>query len=149
MEQASLPADRSLLETTVQETEENKMEEVDAFKAMYNMYYTMKAAFGSAATAPSCEFLTCGEHGKCVSDGVAASCQCKPCFSGNGFICKPATCSPTTRLTAQPMAVHLKKVPAMEDVAVAVFHQNRIAAAYRDKKQGGRGFIMLGTAREA
>jgi hypothetical protein len=149
MEQASLPADRSLLETTVQETEENKMEEVDAFKAMYNMYYTMKAAFGAAATAPSCEFLTCGEHGRCVSDGVAASCECKPCFEGNGFICKPASCSPTKRFTAQPMTLFMKKVPLMEDISVSVFQKNRVAIAFRDKAQMNKGFLMLGTAEEA
>jgi len=148
-EQALMPADRSLLETTVQTTEESKMEEMNAFKAMFNMYYTMKAAFGAAATAPTCEFLTCGEHGRCVSDGSVASCECKPCFEGNGFMCKPATCSPTKRFTAQPMSLQLKNVPAMEDVNVAVFHQNRIAASFRDAKDGNRGFLMLGTAREA
>jgi len=148
-EQALLPADRSLLEATVEATEESKMEEMNAFKAMYNMYYTMKAAFGAAATAPSCEFMTCGEHGRCVSDGVAASCQCKPCFEGNGFMCKPSTCSPTKSFTAQPMSLHLKQAPAMQDVTVAVFGQNRLAAAFRDEKQGGRGFLMLGTAGEA
>jgi len=148
-EQALQPQDRSLLEMTVEQTEESRLEEMNAFKAMYNMYYTMKAAFGAAATAPTCEFLTCGEHGRCVSDGGVASCECKPCFEGNGFMCKPATCSPTKRFTAQPMSLHLKSVPAMEDVTTAVFHQNRLAIAFRDKKQGNRGFLMLGTAREA
>jgi len=148
-EQALLPADRSLLESTVEATEESRMEEMNAFKAMYNMYYTMKAAFGAAATAPSCEFMTCGEHGRCVSDGVAASCECKPCFEGNGFMCKPSTCSPTKSFTAQPMSLHMKQVPAFTDVAVAVFRQNRLAVAFRDDKQGGRGFLMLGTAGEA
>jgi hypothetical protein len=148
-EQATLPTDRSLLETTVEMTEENKLEELNSFKAMYNMYYTMKAAFGAAPTAPSCEFLTCGEHGRCVSDGVSASCQCKPCFAGNGFLCKPSTCSPTARATAQPMGLHLKTIPAMEDIAVSVFHQNHLVAAFRDKKQDNRGFLLIGEAGEA
>lgn len=150
IEQATLPADRSLLETTVEATEENQMEETNAFKAMYNMYYTMKAVFGAASTASSCEFLTCGEHGRCESDGVTAQCKCKPCFEGNGFMCKPSTCSPTTSFTAQSMSLHLKNgAPAMEDVTVAVFQQNRLAVAFRDTKQGNRGFLMLGTAKEA
>jgi len=148
-EQATLPSDRALLEMTVEATEESKMEEMNSFKAMYNMYYTMKAAFGAAATAPSCEFLTCGEHGRCVSDGVVASCACKPCFEGNGFMCKPSTCSPTTRFTAQPMSLHLKQVPAMEEVTVAVYNQKHLMAAFRDEKQGNRGFLMMGTAGES
>merc|ERR1719267_134607 len=127
----------------VEATEESRMEEMNSFKAMYNMYYTMKAAFGAAATAPTCEFLTCGEHARCVSDGVAASCQCKPCFEGNGFMCKPSSCSPTKRFTAQPMSLYMKHVPLMEDVHVAIFQQNRIAAAFRCKKHGGRGYLLL------
>jgi len=149
VEQATLPADRALLQATVEKTEENKMEEMNSFKGMYNMYYTMKAAFGAAATAPSCEYLTCGEHGRCVSDGVAAKCECKPCFAGNGFMCKPSTCSPTARATAQPMGLYLKKIPAMEDVVVAVFQSTRLVAAFRDHKQGNRGFLLMGTAGEA
>merc|ERR1719450_36793 len=47
-EQALLPADRSLLQKTVEQTEESKMEEFNAFKAMYNMYYTLKASLGAA-----------------------------------------------------------------------------------------------------
>lgn len=150
-EQATLPADRALLQQTVEATEESKMEEINSFKAMYDMYYTLKASLGAAPTAPSCEVLTCGEHGRCVRDEInaVAKCECKPCFEGNGFLCKPASCSPTTRQTAQPMALHLKQVPLMEDVTVSVFSQTHLAVAFRDAKDGGRGFLMLGKAREA
>lgn len=37
----------------------------------------------------------------------------------------------------------------MEDVTVAVYQTNRIVAAFRDAKQGGRGFLLLGEAKEA
>jgi hypothetical protein len=147
--QAQLPADRSLLETTVQVTAESQMEEMNAFKALYNMYYTLKANFGSVNTAPSCELMTCGEHARCVSVDGVATCQCKPCFAGNGFMCKPSSCSPTNRATAQPIAPFLKKIPAMEDISVAVFQQDRIVAAFRDKKQNNGGFLLVGKAREA
>lgn len=150
-EQALLPADRSLLQKTIEQTEESKMEEFNSFKAMYNMYYTLKASLGAAPTAPTCELLTCGEHGRCVRDEMAAvaKCECKPCFEGDGFLCKPASCSPTKRFTAQPMAVALKWVPQMEEVTVSVFRSDHLAIAFRDAKQGDRGFLMLGKAREA
>jgi len=150
-EQALAPADRSLLQQTVEATEESKIEEFNSFKAMYRMYYTLKASFGAAPTAPNCELLKCGEHGRCIRDAATtvAKCECKPCFEGDGFLCRPSSCSPTKRFTAQPMAVHLKWVPVMEEVTVAVFSKNHLAIAFRDAKQDGRGFLMLGVAREA
>jgi len=150
-EQALLPADRALLQQTVEATEESKIEEFNSFKAMYRMYYTLKATFGAAPTAPSCELLKCGEHGRCMREAVStvAKCECKPCFEGDGFLCKPSSCSPTKRFTAQPMALHLDWVPLMEEVTVSVFSQNHLAIAFRDGKEGGRGFLMLGEAREA
>jgi len=114
------------------------------------MYYTMKEAFGGASTAPTCDYLKCGEHAICELNGKtkSASCKCRPCFAGNGFNCKPSTCSPAKRFSALPMYLHLKdgKPPGMYDVAVATFQQERLVVAFRDQKQGGRGFLMLGTA---
>lgn len=150
-EQALAPSDRDLLQMTVEATEESKMEEFNAFKAMFNMYYTMKSAFGAAATAPSCELLTCGEHGHCVHDEErnVATCQCKPCFEGNGFLCKPASCSPTKTASAQPMALHLDVAPQMADVTISIFQQKHLAVAFRNERDANCGFLMLGEAREA
>merc|ERR1719401_1256827 len=123
---------------------------MNAFKAMYNMYYTLKAGVGAASQAPSCDFLTCGANADCVVLGGISSCSCRPCFKGNGFDCVPTTCSPTRLASAQPMYLHITSgTPSMEDVSVAVFQQNRIAAAYRETKQNNIGFLMIGTAGEA
>jgi len=150
MAEVETPVERQLLEMTVQKTEESKMEETSAFKSMYTMYYTMKEAFGGASTAPSCEYLSCGEHALCEVAGKTkmASCKCRPCFTGDGFDCKPSTCSPAKRFSAMPMYLGLKPdgtPPGMYDVAVAAFQQVRLVVAFRDQKQGGRGFLMLGT----
>jgi len=153
IEIATNPADRALIQTSIQKTEESKMEATNAFQAMYGMYYTLKALFGANSGSPSCELLRCGEHAQCVMKGIRAHCACKPCFEGNGFICRPTTCSPTNVATAQPMFLHLTSgSPGMEEVHITVFSHAksaRMAIAFRDTKQGDRGFLMLGTAGEA
>jgi hypothetical protein len=150
---AASPPDRALIQTEIQHTEETKMEELNAFQNMYAMYYTLKALFGAKSGAPNCNLLRCGEHAQCVMKSERATCACKPCFAGNGFICKPSACSPTGTATAQPMFLHLDtKPPKMEEVQVTVFShglQARMAIAYRDTRQSNRGFLMIGSAGES
>lgn len=148
---ATVDADRAAIQTTVEQSELNEKEAQYAYMEMLKFYYTTKAVMGAEALAPSCALLNCGEQARCVghSSGKGFTCACKPCYEGNGFICRPTTCKAIPSHTALPLFPNTKRPVHMKEVHLTVFSQDQVAVVYRDASQGDRGFFMLGDAGEA
>ncbi|CAE7192886.1 unnamed protein product [Symbiodinium sp. CCMP2592] len=141
--------DSKILQRAVQSTEMERMEaEAAALEAM-QYYHTVRAASGSTGGAPSCDFLTCGHHAVCKSEQDRAFCECVPCFSGDGFTCRPSKCLAETvyapQLVAPYSASGTKPDPMMaRDVSLSSIGQNGLVVAVRDEQRGNRGFLSIG-----
>eukprot|EP00913_Durusdinium_trenchii_P003160 g2921.t1 len=88
MAQVEDPTNLNLLEETLKHTERERVEAEAASLEAAQYYHTVRSAFGSRGGAPSCDFLTCGNHAVCKSNqNKRAFCECVSCFSGDGFTC--------------------------------------------------------------
>jgi len=149
-ELATLPSDRQSLELAAQFNEESRLEARYANEEMLKFYYTMKAGMGSQGGAPSCDYLTCGEHATCsMSTGIAV-CVCSPCFAGNGLLCRPAACQPTKLLVPVNLLGHTERASdaVVAEIHLTVFAQDYVAVVFREASAGDQGFLMLGHATE-
>lgn len=145
---ATAAGDKLAIENTIKANEEDREEARTATQALLSMYYSLKGGLGAEGGAPSCEYLQCGEHASCVMRGVGvpqAFCQCKMCYEGNGYSCRPSSCTPTRYGTAMPLLTHagMSHQPEMAEVQVQAFSTNYLAVVYRDANAGNRGFFML------
>eukprot|EP00439_Symbiodinium_sp_Y106_P045973 s7683_g5.t2 len=149
--------DSKILQRAVQSTEMERMEaEAAALEAM-QYYHTVRAASGSTGGAPSCDFLTCGHHAVCKSEQDRAFCECVPCFSGDGFTCRPSKCLAETvyspQLVVPYSASGTKPDPMMaRDVSLSSIGRKGLVVAVRDEtlgckstvQRGNRGFLSIG-----
>jgi len=148
--QAADSANLKLLEDTLEQTEREKMEAEAANLEAMQYYHTVRAAFGSQGGAPSCDFLTCGRHAVCRSSkSQRAFCECEPCFSGDGFTCRPSKCTAETFYSSQPVVPWsrsgLKPDPvSAAAVSIALLGEGSVAVAIQDELRGGQGFLSVG-----
>lgn len=146
--------DKKLLGDALKQTERERIEAEEASLEAMQYYHTVRAALGSQGGAPSCDFLTCGRHASCqVKDNGRAFCECAPCFKGDGFTCRPSTCTANTLYTSQlltPNSVtNIKPDPLLvREINVAVLGQDRVAVVMRDEQQSNAGFLMVGDVRQ-
>eukprot|EP00440_Ansanella_granifera_P033989 gb/GFBE01036870.1/.p1 GENE.gb/GFBE01036870.1/~~gb/GFBE01036870.1/.p1 ORF type:complete len:573 (+),score=146.67 gb/GFBE01036870.1/:1-1719(+) len=149
---ASAPdgANMKLLADTLKQTEMEKIEAEAASLEAMQYYHTVRAALGSQGGAPSCDFLSCGRHAFCrVKDNGRAFCECAPCFSGDGFTCKPSACTSdnlySSELIRPPTLDSSKPDPlTAREITAALIGGDRIVVAVRDEQQGDRGFLIVG-----
>lgn len=149
---ASTQAEKGFLQDTIKFNEQDRVEMRSATSSLLSFYYTLNAGLGAQSGAPSCQYLQCGDNAVCVQHGSgAAFCQCKTCFEGNGFVCKPSSCTPARFSTAMNLlsGADLSWEPRMAEVHVQAFSNNFLAIAYRDLAEGNRGFLLLGHASDA
>lgn len=144
-------SDRMALQTSVQQNEENEKEAEFAYREMLKFYYTTTALIGGNVVAPDCSMLQCGEQGQCIrhASEKGFTCACKPCFKGNGYLCRPTTCTALPSRTALPLFVNRPVSTHMKDVHMSVFSGDHVAIVYRDESDGNVGKFMLGNARES
>lgn len=150
-------ADKAVFETSIQKNEESRLEMRNANTEMLSFYYTLKAQLGAQGRAPSCAYLTCGDHALCVqydatsAGGQGAVCECRSCFAGDGYTCAPAVCTPSKYFTAQSLLLHETPAwtPEIVEMHLAIFASKHIAVVWRDKAASNRGFMMLGNASES
>lgn len=151
LQSATSDVDRAAIQKSVEQNELNEKEAKYAHMEMLKFYYTTKAVMGAEAMAPSCALLTCGKLAVCAahSSGKGFTCVCKPCFEGNGFSCRPTTCTAIPSHTALPLFVNPKNPVHMKEVHLAVYNKDQVAVVYRDASKGDKGFFVLGNARES
>lgn len=154
MDLSAANTDRAVFETSIQKNEESRLELRNANTEMLSFYYTLKAQLGAQGRAPSCAYLSCGDHALCVeydatsAGGQGAVCECRSCFAGDGYTCQPAVCTPSRYFTAQALLLHENPTwtPEAVEMNLVIFASKHIAVVWRDKAASNRGFIMLGNA---
>ncbi|CAE7504877.1 psiQ, partial [Symbiodinium pilosum] len=143
-------ADLKLLQDTVKSTEMERMEAEAASLEAMQYYHTVRAASGSTGGAPSCDFLTCGHHAVCKShQNGRAFCECVPCFSGDGFTCRPSKCTADTVYSPQLIVPYsasgTKPDPIIaRDVSLSLIGRDGLLVAIRDEQRGNQGFLTVG-----
>jgi len=153
MAQVNDTTNLELLKETLKQTERERVEAEAASLEAMQYYHTVRSAFGSRGGAPSCDFLTCGRHAVCKSnENKRAFCECVPCFSGDGFTCRPAKCTADTFYSPQPIlpwsAAGTKPDPiTAKDVSLALFGENRLVVAVRDELRSNQGFLTVGNVK--
>ncbi|CAK8987883.1 unnamed protein product [Durusdinium trenchii] len=150
MAQVEDPTNLNLLEETLKHTERERVEAEAASLEAAQYYHTVRSAFGSRGGAPSCDFLTCGNHAVCKSNqNKRAFCECVSCFSGDGFTCRPSKCTADMFYSPQPIspwsAAGSKPDPvAAKDVSLALLGEHSVVVAVRDELNGNQGFLTVG-----
>jgi len=135
--------DKKILDATIHENLESRLEAQNAYLQMLNFVNTVKAvATGSNTAARTCAEITCGQYAVCNQGETGAKCQCEEGFEGNGFECF-APHHFTAVALIEPAA---GKKPNIKELHLAVFDQIRLAVAYRDAAQGNKGYVMVGRA---
>jgi len=140
---AKSPSDKALLQSTVQDNLESRMEAQNAYTQLLNFVNTLKAvATGADTSARTCAEITCGQYAVCAQQKHGAKCQCEEGFEGNGF-----QCFPPHHFTAQPLfKAEGGKKPNVKEVFLTVFNDVHLAVVYRNSAEGDKGYIVVGRA---
>ncbi|CAE7244099.1 unnamed protein product [Symbiodinium natans] len=147
-------ADLKILQGVVKGTEMERMEAEAASLEAVQYYHTVRAASGSTGGAPSCDFLTCGNHAVCKSEHDRAFCECVPCFSGDGFTCRPSKCTADVVYSPQLIVPYsssgTKPDPVMaRDVSLSLIGRDGLVVAIRDEQRGNQGFLSIGRVKSS
>eukprot|EP00421_Protoceratium_reticulatum_P009778 CAMPEP_0168357808 /NCGR_PEP_ID=MMETSP0228-20121227/784_1 /TAXON_ID=133427 /ORGANISM="Protoceratium reticulatum, Strain CCCM 535 (=CCMP 1889)" /LENGTH=594 /DNA_ID=CAMNT_0008370351 /DNA_START=127 /DNA_END=1909 /DNA_ORIENTATION=- len=146
-------SDHNALDAALQFSRQDRQESEAATLELLEFYYTARAMMGSHSTAPDCRFLACGPDAECVSRNGRARCECRACFAGDGFTCRPRPCDAATDFTAKPL---LGRVPAgyplvprsepgaAVELHLALLSPQHLAVAVRDASAGDAGRLIVG-----
>jgi len=140
-----------LLQETLKQTEYEKVEAQAASLEAMEYYHTVRAAMGSTGGAPSCDFLSCGEHAQCrVKDNGRAYCECVSCYAGDGFNCRPSRCTPdfiykTQYILPQAMVGENTNLffPSKE-ISLGVIGEDKVIVAVRLASKDQLGSVVVG-----
>jgi len=149
-------ASNSAIQRALDAVAQDRVDSQVAATATLEYYYTAKAVLGSQSTIPDCSFVACGDHADCVPADAGVRCQCKPCYIGDGFTCRPVPCAPRTLGSAAPVRGPLpaaypvvrRQAPGqVGEVQLAVFGQDsepQLAVVFRDISNGNRASLVIG-----